>query len=57
MESGNIQKVFEIARENPLIWQEYNSRSSRLELVEKWIGEKRHNWELALELLAIYYED
>lgn len=57
IESGNIVKVHQIAKENPQIWQEYNNNNSKLEYVEKWIEEKCQNWELALELLAIYYQD
>jgi hypothetical protein len=48
IQSGNIQKVYDIAKENPLIWQEYNSIYSNLEFVEAWIDEKKNNWELAL---------
>jgi hypothetical protein len=57
IQSGNIQKVYEIARDNPQIWQEYNSIFHNLEFVEAWIDDKKHNWQLALELLAIYYQD
>ena len=37
IQSGNIQKVYDIARSNPQIWQEYNSLYHNLEFVEAWI--------------------
>jgi hypothetical protein len=52
--SGNLAKVYEIAKQNPEIWQQSDEY---LEFIEKWIEEKRINWELALELLAIYYQN
>lgn len=52
VESGNLQKVLEIALANPRIWQE----AGYLQKMEEWVEQQRSGWQTALELLAIYYQ-
>ena len=52
--SGNIQKVYDIAKGNPPIWRE---SSEYLPVMEEWIQQRKNGWELALELLEIYYAE
>lgn len=51
--SGNLAKVYEIARQHPEIWQQ---SGEYLEYIERCIETKRADWELALELLALFYQ-
>ena len=50
--NGNVRKIYETAIESMDTWKEVGDPK----WLEDWVEERKPDWELALELLAAYYE-
>lgn len=52
MKNGNVRKIYDTAMENIETWKEIGEPK----WLEDWIQDRKPDWELALDLLAFYYE-
>lgn len=51
--TGNIEKIYEVSKLDPEVWRE----NADIIWLQDWIEHKKLNWEKALSLLALYYEN
>ncbi len=51
--TGNIDKIYEVSKLDPEVWRE----NADIVWLENWIEHQEPNWEKALILLALYYEE
>ena len=53
MRQGDIETVYKKAKKDPEIWKKLDAT----EWLERMIAEQNEGWELALELLTLYYDE